>query len=45
MQPETEDLGLGLPLVGTVEGRAESGLKAEKTSSGTGLQQQSAHPY
>lgn len=45
MQPETEDLGLGLPLVSMVEGRAESGLKAEKTSSGTGLQKQSAHPY
>lgn len=27
------------------EGKAESGLKPEKTSSGTGLQKQSADPY
>lgn len=29
MQPETEDLGLVLPFVSMVEGRAESGLKAD----------------
>jgi hypothetical protein len=45
MQLETQVLVLVLPFTSLVEGIAQPGLKAEKTSTGVGLQKLSASLY